>query len=79
MVQPAVPAGSVFTREAFIINERTIRLMERKEYGTGGRARLLEQQNRILTAGGKDRVRINKIHATYFALSSPGFQKTGCP
>jgi len=63
-----VTAAPVGTEETFVINERTLRLME-KRYGTGARARLLGWQNLIQTTGGDDRAQLERVNRFFNAMA----------
>jgi len=63
-----VTAAPVGTEETFVINERTLRLME-KRYGTGARTRLLGWQNLIQTTGGDDRAQLERVNLFFNAMA----------
>jgi predicted transglutaminase-like cysteine proteinase len=63
-----VTAAPVGTEETFVINERTLRLME-KRYGTGARTRLLGWQNLIQTTGGDDRTQLERVNRFFNAMA----------
>ncbi|WP_319586398.1 transglutaminase-like cysteine peptidase [uncultured Desulfobulbus sp.] len=65
LVATAAPVG---TEESFVINERTLRLME-KRYGTGARTRLLGWQNLIQTTGGDDRAQLERVNRFFNAMA----------
>jgi predicted transglutaminase-like cysteine proteinase len=62
-----VTAGPVFTEESFVINERTLRLME-KRYGADARTRLLAWQNLVQTSEGDDRAHLERVNRFFNAL-----------
>jgi len=63
-----VTAAPVGTEETFVINERTLHLME-KRYGTGARTRLLGWQNLIQTTGGDDRAQLERVNLFFNAMA----------
>jgi predicted transglutaminase-like cysteine proteinase len=63
-----VTAAPVGTEETFVINERTLRLME-KRYGTGARTRLLGWQNLIQTTGGDDLAQLERVNRFFNAMA----------
>jgi predicted transglutaminase-like cysteine proteinase len=63
-----VTAAPVGTEETFVINERTLRLME-KRYGTGARTRLLGWQNLIQTTGGDDRAQLERVNRFFNTMA----------
>jgi predicted transglutaminase-like cysteine proteinase len=60
-------AAAVLTGESFVLNERTLRLMEQR-FGADARERLLAWQNLVQTTEGDDRTKLERVNRFFNTL-----------